>query len=174
MSQLTVLHFPDPRLRNKAQPVAVVNSEIQQLVDDMLETMYADQGIGLAAIQVGVSWRVIVMDIPKEHYAGKYEVEFPLALINAEIIEHRGTVISQEGCLSVPGEYVEVKRHEWVKVRFLNREGQEQTLEADELLAFCIQHEIDHLNGILVIDYLSKLKQQRILKRLEKQQRISM
>lgn len=165
MSILQILHYPDPKLRNKALEVTEINEEIQQLVNDMQETMYDDGGIGLAAIQVNIKKRVIVMDLSEE----KNE---PMCLINPKILETGGKEKMQEGCLSVPGYYDYVERAEWIKCRYLDLEGNEQIIEADGLLAVCIQHEIDHLDGKLFIDYLSPLKQNRLKKKLEKQEKI--
>jgi len=167
MAILTILHFPDPRLRNKAQPVVVVDESVRQLVSDMLETMYAAPGIGLAAIQVNVPKRVIVVDISEERNQ-------PVCLINPKIQERRGTVETEEGCLSVPGIYENVRRSEWIKVSAQSPSGEPFALETDGLLAVCIQHEMDHLEGKLFVDYLSELKRQRIRKKSEKRQRETM
>ena len=164
MATLEILHFPDPRLRTRAKSVATVDDQLRRLVDDMLETMYAAPGIGLAATQVNVHKRVIVIDLSKEQ-------DQPLVLINPEIVEQRGVEEMEEGCLSVPGVYERVERADQIRVRALGRDGQAFDLEADGLLAVCIQHEIDHLNGKLFVDYLSQLKRQRIRKKLEKQRR---
>ena len=164
MSTLEILTFPDARLRNNAKPVAQVNDEIRRIVDDMFETMYAAPGIGLAAIQVNVPLRIIVIDVSESHDA-------PLCLINPEIVERRGEEQMEEGCLSVPGYYEPVTRAEWIRVRALDRDGEPFELEQDGLLAVCIQHEIDHLDGKLFVDYLSSLKRQRIRKKLERDQR---
>ena len=161
MAILNVLHFPDPRLRNKAKPVNGVDGAVKRLVDDMFDTMYDAPGIGLAATQVDIAKRVVVIDISEDK-------DQPLALINPEIIERDGVEEYEEGCLSVPGIYDKVTRAETVKVRALNRDGEEFELEADGLLAICIQHEIDHLDGKLFVDYLSPLKRERIRKKLEK------
>jgi peptide deformylase len=161
MSILNILHFPDPRLRNKAARVEVVDAQIRTLVDDMLETMYQAPGIGLAAVQVNVLKRVIVIDISEEKNQ-------PLCLINPEILQSSGEEIMEEGCLSVPGIYENVKRAERITVRALNREGEAFELEVDGLLAVCIQHEMDHLEGKLFVDYLSEMKRKRIQKKLEK------
>jgi peptide deformylase len=162
MAILDILHFPDPRLRIKAKPVDVVDDDIRRLVDDMFETMYHAPGIGLAATQVNVHKRVIVIDVSDEK-------DQPLVLINPEILEDHGLEEMQEGCLSVPDYFDNVQRSDWVRVRALDRDGQEFELETDGLLAVCIQHEIDHLNGKLFVDYLSELKRKRIRKKLEKQ-----
>ena len=164
MSQLTILHFPDPRLRTRARPVTAVTAEIQQLAADMLETMYAAPGIGLAATQVGVDQRVIVVDVSEM-------TNEPRVLINPEILSCSGTESMQEGCLSLPGVFEEVERAERIRVRALDRDGRPLEFDADGLLAVCIQHEIDHLNGKLFVDYLSELKRRRIRRKLEKEQR---
>ncbi|MEE8428142.1 MAG: peptide deformylase [Gammaproteobacteria bacterium] len=165
MSLLTVLEFPDPRLRNKAKPVSQIDEGIRQLLDDMFETMYAAPGIGLAATQVNVARRVLVVDISEDK-------DQPMCFINPEILEQRGAQEMEEGCLSVPGVYEQVSRAEYIKVRALDRDGKPFELETNGLLAVCIQHEIDHLNGKLFVDYLSVIKRQRIRKRLEKQHRL--
>ena len=167
MSRLTILEFPDPRLRRVAKPVDEVTENERRLATDMLETMYEARGIGLAATQVNQGVRVVVMDLSED----KSE---PRVFINPEIIERDGSQNCEEGCLSVPGIYAEVKRAERVKVRALDRDGNPFELEADGLLAVCIQHEIDHLDGKLFVDYLSSLKRQRIKKKLEKQRRQTM
>jgi peptide deformylase len=166
MALLEILHFPDPRLRNLARPVAEVDDALRQLVDDMFETMYAAPGIGLAATQVNVAKRIVVIDISEDKTQ-------PLCLINPEIIEKHGVEEMEEGCLSVPGVYDVVQRAERIRVRALDREGQVFETETDGLLAVCIQHEIDHLDGKLFVDYLSQLKRTRIRKKLEKEQRQS-
>lgn len=163
MAILNILHFPDERLRRKASPVEKVDDDVRQLVSNMFETMYDAPGIGLAAIQVNVPSRVIVVDISED----KSE---PLALINPEIIRLDGVEEMDEGCLSVPGIFEKVKRADSITVKALNPEGEEFQLDADGLLAVCIQHEIDHLDGKLFIDYLSELKRQRIRKKMVKQQ----
>jgi peptide deformylase len=164
MAKLPILTFPNPRLRNRAKPVGAIDAKVRQLVDDMFETMYAAPGIGLAAIQVDVPLRIIVIDISEQH-------DSPLCLINPEILEQTGDEQMEEGCLSVPGFYETVSRAERVRVRALDRDGQAFELDTDGLLAVCIQHEIDHLDGKLFVDYLSSLKRQRIRRRLEKEQR---
>lgn len=161
MAILEILHHPDPRLRKKATPVAAVDASTRELMDNMLETMYAAKGIGLAATQVNVQQRVVVIDLSEEKDA-------PLFLINAEILHKEGQIEHEEGCLSVPEYYEKVTRAERVKVRALGRDGQSFELEADGLLAVCIQHELDHLDGKLFVDYLSQLKQQRVRKKMEK------
>lgn len=164
MAKLTILEFPDPRLRTKATPVSVVDDSLRALIDDMFETMYAAPGIGLAATQVNVHKRLLVLDVSSD----KSE---PLVLINPEILEKDGVIASDEGCLSVPGYYEEVERAEHIRVRFLDRQGVAQEMEAEGLLAVCIQHEIDHLDGKLFVDYLSEAKRQRIRKKLQKGRR---
>ena len=162
MTILNILHFPDPRLRNKAKPVVRVDDALRKLVDDMFETMYAAPGIGLAATQVNVAQRVVVIDVTAEKTQ-------PLCFINPEILERSGEEEMEEGCLSVPGYYDVVRRAERVKVRALDRDGQSFEIDTDGLLAVCIQHEIDHLDGKLFVDYLSELKRQRLRKKIEKQ-----
>ncbi|MBT8120811.1 MAG: peptide deformylase [Gammaproteobacteria bacterium] len=164
MAILDILHYPDKRLRTVAKPVETVDASIKKLVDDMFETMYVAPGIGLAATQVNVHKQVIVIDISEEKNQ-------PLCLINPQIIAEEGTESCDEGCLSVPDIYETIKRSEKVTVKALDQNGDEYTLQADELLAVCIQHEMDHLKGKLFVDYLSPLKQQRIKKRLLKHQR---
>lgn len=161
MGILKILEFPDKRLRIKAKPVEVVDERIRMLVDDMLETMYQAKGVGLAATQVNVHQRVIVIDVSEEK-------NDPLFLINPEIVEKDGVEESEEGCLSVPGFYEKVTRAEHIRVTALNRAGETFQIEARELLAVCIQHEIDHLEGKLFVDYISPLKRNRIQKKLEK------
>lgn len=158
---LNVLEYPDKRLRTKAREVAVVDGKIKALVDDMLETMYEYKGVGLAATQIDVHQRVIVIDISEE----KNE---PLCLINPEIIVKTGIEESEEGCLSVPGFFENVERAEKVTIKALDREGKAFEMDADELLAVCIQHEMDHLLGKLFVDYISPLKRHRIKAKLEK------
>jgi peptide deformylase len=164
MATLKILEFPDPRLRKKALRVETVDDSLRQLSDDMLETMYAAPGIGLAATQVDVHRRMLVIDVSQEKNA-------PLVLINPEIVLRDGAEISEEGCLSVPGYYEEVERAEHILVRFLDRDGTAQQLECRGLLAVCVQHEMDHLDGKLFVDYLSEIKRRRLRKRLEKDRR---
>ncbi len=165
MAKLDVLHFPDTRLRIRAAPVGKVDDEIRQLVDDMLETMYAAPGIGLAATQVNVHRRVIVIDVSEDGTE-------PRVFINPEILEKDGVEQMQEGCLSVPDYYDYVERAQRVRVRALDRSGECFELEADGLLAICIQHEMDHLEGRLFVDYLSELKRKRLRRKLEKHARL--
>ena len=164
MTILDILHYPDKRLRTVAKPVEKVDDSIKKLVEDMFETMYLAPGIGLAATQVNVHQQIIVIDTSEDKSQ-------PLCLINPEIIAEEGTESCDEGCLSVPDVYETVERSEKVTIKALNENGDEYTLEAGELLAVCIQHEIDHLKGKLFVDYLSSLKLQRIKKRLLKTQR---
>lgn len=164
MAILDILHFPDTRLRNIAKPVAEVDDSVRRLIEDMFQTMYAAPGIGLAAIQVDDPRRVIVVDTTEDRSQ-------PLALVNPEILEREGVEEMDEGCLSVPGVYETVQRADRIRVRALDRDGNPLEMTADGLLAVCIQHEIDHLDGKLFVDYLSNLKRQRIRKKLEKEAR---
>ncbi len=164
MALLNILEYPDTRLRTKASPVPEVNAAVLKLVDDMFETMYAAPGIGLAATQVNVHQRIIVIDISEER-------DQPHVLINPQIERLSGEIETEEGCLSVPGFYEPVSRAEHIRVTTLDRNGDSQEFEAEGLLAVCIQHECDHLDGKLFVDYLSNLKRQRIRKKLEKLQR---
>lgn len=167
MALLPILHYPDERLHTVAAPVEVINDEIRQLVRDMAETMYAAPGIGLAATQVNVHRQILVIDISETH-------DQLVVLINPEILESRGEAECEEGCLSVPGIYETVTRAEWIKVRALDRDGQPFDLETSGLLAVCVQHEMDHLKGKVFVEYLSRLKQTRILAKLKKQQHRAM
>lgn len=164
MAKLKILEFPDSRLRTKATPVEVVSDELRTLISDMFETMYAAPGIGLAATQVNVHKRLLVADISPDNTE-------PYVLINPEILEKDGVIVTDEGCLSVPGFYEAVERAEHIKVRFIDRDEIEIEMEANGLLAVCIQHEVDHLDGKLFVDYLSEAKRQRIRKKLEKDRR---
>ena len=164
MAILDILHFPDPRLRTIAQPVTEVDAAVRQLIENMFDTMYSAPGIGLAATQVNVSKRIVVIDISEDK-------EQPLSLINPEILEMSGVEEMEEGCLSVPGVYETVQRADQVRVRALGRDSRPFELETGGLLAVCIQHEIDHLDGKLFVDYLSQLKRTRIRRKLEKHQR---
>lgn len=166
MALLPILHFPDPRLHTKAKPVTRVDDRIRQLIKDMAETMYEAPGIGLAATQVNVHERVIVMDVSEDRNDLR-------SLINPEILERDGEQIGEEGCLSVPGVFDKVKRAEHVKVRALNEQGEPFEMEAEGLLAVCVQHEIDHLEGKVFVEYLSLLKQGRIKNKLAKLARIT-
>lgn len=164
MAKLTILEFPDARLRTVAKPVEQVDDALRALVDDMFETMYAAPGIGLAATQVDVHLRLLVLDVSEDHSR-------PMVFINPEILEADGHQVYQEGCLSVPGIYADVKRANRVRVKALDRDGKPFELEADGLLAVCIQHEMDHLAGKVFVDYLSPLKREQVRKKLAKQQR---
>ena len=164
MAILDILVYPDPRLRTIAQPVKAVDDRIRTLIKDMIETMHDAQGIGLAATQVNVHEQVIVMQIPEDQ-------EEPRVLINPTIIERDGETIHDEGCLSVPEYYAPVKRAESIKITALDSQGEIYELEADDLLAICIQHEMDHLQGKVFVDYLSRLKQDRVRKKLLKRAR---
>jgi peptide deformylase len=164
MAVRPILILPDPRLRLVSKPVAKVDAEVRKLVDDMFETMYGAPGIGLAAIQVGVEKRVVTMDLAK-----KDEPRNPKVYINPELVwasEERATY--EEGCLSIPEYYEEVERPAQVRVRYTDLTGNEQEVEANGLLATCLQHEIDHLNGVLFIDHISKLKRSRVIKKFSK------
>jgi peptide deformylase len=164
MALLQILEFPDPRLRTRAQPVTQVDAALRTLIDDMFETMYAAPGIGLAATQVNVAKRLLVIDISEQRNE-------PLVLINPDVVAREGVEETEEGCLSVPGVFDKVTRAERIRVRGLDRDGKPLDFEADGLLAVCIQHEIDHLDGKLFVDYLSELKRTRIRKKLEKERK---
>lgn len=164
MAILKILEFPDPRLRKKAVPVDAVDDDLRRLIDDMFETMYAAPGIGLAATQVDVHRRLLVADV-------SVDKDSPRVLVNPEILAKDGVAVTEEGCLSVPGYYEEVERAWHVKVRYLDRDGAAREEDLEGLLAVCVQHEIDHLDGKLFVDYLSEAKRQRIRKRLEKERR---
>lgn len=164
MAILNIIEFPDPRLRTLAKAVEEVDEGIRQLAADMLETMYTAPGIGLAATQVNVHQQVLVLDVSDER-------DQPMVFINPEILVKDGFQTYEEGCLSVPGIYAEVQRAEEIRVRALNEKGESFELEAHGLLAICIQHEMDHLQGKLFVDYLSPLKRQRVKKKLEKQRK---
>ena len=164
MAILQIIHYPDPRLHKVAAPVAAVDESILKLARDMAETMYAAPGVGLAATQVDVHKQVIVIDISEAH-------DQLLVLINPKIVDSRGKADCEEGCLSVPGIFEKVSRAEWVKVRALNIDGKTFEIESDGLLSVCMQHEMDHLKGKVFVEYLSQLKQKRIVGKLKKQQR---
>lgn len=167
MAILPVLRFPDERLRTKAEEVTEVNDDIRKIVDDMFETMYAENGVGLAATQVDIHKRIIVIDVSEDK-------EQTYTLINPEFIEKSDeTMINEEGCLSVPTCYAKVDRSVNVKISALDRNGERFELDGEELLSICIQHEIDHLNGVLFVDYLSPLKRKRIQAKLEKEARLA-
>ena len=165
MATLTVLRFPDERLRTVAKPITMVDETISQLIKDMFETMYDENGVGLAATQVNQHLRLFIADVSEKR-------DEPLVFINPEIIDKQGSVIHEEGCLSLPQCYAKVERAEQVTVRALNKEGETFEHTADGLMAICIQHELDHLNGKLFVDYLSPLKRDRIKKKLEKEARL--
>jgi len=164
MSVLSILEFPDPRLRTKAEPVRMFDAELKQFVADMLETMYAANGVGLAATQVNVHQRVLVADMSDERNQ-------PLTLINPEIVQKDGSQVYQEGCLSFPGIYADVTRALQVKVKAQDVDGNEIVVEVEGPLAVCVQHEMDHLAGKVFVDYLSPLKRNLLLKRMEKQRK---
>ncbi len=164
MALLEILRYPDSRLRNRAKPVDTIDAETRQLVDDMFETMYKASGIGLAATQVNSTKRLLVLDLSENH-------DDPLCLINPEILSREGEAKEEEGCLSVPGIYEPVKRATHIRVKALDRDGNPIELELEGLPAVCVQHEIDHLDGKLFIDHLSRLKSTRIRKKLEKEAR---
>ncbi|HUH31655.1 MAG TPA: peptide deformylase [Rhodanobacter sp.] len=164
MSMLSILEFPDPRLRLHAAPVTVFDARLKQLGADMLQTMYAAKGVGLAAIQVNVQQRVLVADMSDERTQ-------PLILVNARVVEKSGSQVYQEGCLSFPGMFADVTRALSIKVAAQDLAGKDLSLEVEGPLAVCIQHEIDHLDGKMFVDYLSSLKRTLLLKRLEKQRR---
>ena len=164
MTMLTILEFPDPRLRTKAQPVSAFDQPLKDLIEAMFATMYAAPGIGLAATQVNVHRQLLVLDVSEEKNQ-------PLALINPRIVASEGSQVYQEGCLSVPGIFADVERADRITVEAQDRDGQPLTLHADGLLAVCIQHEMDHLVGKLFVDYLSPLKREMVRKKLEKQRR---
>lgn len=164
MAVLEVLHFPDERLRNKAIPVENINSEVKEIATNMLETMYAENGIGLAATQVNIQTRIVVIDLSEEK-------DEPLVLINPEITKFEGKETMREGCLSVPDYFDIVERAENIEFNYKSLENKLVTTSTNGLLAVCVQHEIDHLNGKLFIDYLSPLKRQRLKKKIEKQEK---
>jgi peptide deformylase len=164
MALLPILRYPDERLHKVAEPVQSVNDEIRRLIEDMADTMYAAPGVGLAATQVDVHKQIIVIDVSEAH-------DNLLVLINPQIMERKGDSELEEGCLSVPGIYDRIPRAKWIKVAALDRTGKRFELEADGLLSVCIQHEMDHLKGIVFVEYLSRLKQTRILSKLRKQEK---
>jgi peptide deformylase len=164
MTKLTILEFPDPRLRTRATPVEVVDDALRAFIDDMFETMYAAPGIGLAATQVDYHQRLLVADVTGDRSG-------PHVLINPRILEKDGVAVTEEGCLSVPCYFEEVERASHIRVAFLDRDGEAVEMEAEGLLAVCIQHEMDHLDGKLFVDYLSEAKRSRIRKRLERDRR---
>ncbi|MEH6515634.1 MAG: peptide deformylase [Halioglobus sp.] len=165
MAVLNILEFPDPRLRTKARPVSTVSDKTRSLIDDMFETMYQAPGIGLAATQVDIHERLLVIDVSEDHSEPRVFINPMVKILDPELGEY------DEGCLSVPGFYETVNRPQRIEVTALDRNGEEFTEELDGLLAICLQHEIDHLEGKLFVDYISPLKRQRIRKKLEKLQR---
>ena len=166
MTILKILEFPDPNLRITASPIDTVNDELQKIIDDMFETMYAAPGIGLAATQVDIHKRLLVTDISAEKNQ-------PYVMINPEVIKNEGNINSNEGCLSIPGYQDDVERYETILIKYLDRLGVSNEEELNGLLAICVQHEIDHLNGKLFIDYLSEAKRQKIRKLIHKQEKYS-
>jgi peptide deformylase len=164
MTKLAILEYPDPRLRTKAEPIRTVDDAVRKLVDDMLETMYAARGVGLSATQVDVHRRLLVLDVSDTR-------DQPLVFINPEIVSAEGRTPGEEGCLSVPGIYDKVERAERIRVRALDRNGESFEMDAEGMLAICIQHEMDHLEGKLFVDYLSELKRQLIRRRLQKERK---
>ena len=169
MTVLKLYEYPDAVLKQKSQRVEKVDVEVQKILDDMLETMYASAGVGLAAPQVGLLKRIVVIDVEQEEDGDDYKAGRPLFLINPEIVwRSEDKVCGEEGCLSVPKQRAEVERNAKVRVKYTDYNGQEQEIEGDGLLAVCLQHEIDHLDGILYIDRISRLKRQMLLKKLNK------
>ncbi len=166
MALLPILEFPDPRLRTVAKPIAQVDDTLRQFIDDMFETMYEAPGIGLAATQVNFHQQLLVLDVSEDKSQ-------PLVFINPEIVKSEGSQIYQEGCLSVPGIFADVKRSDRITVKALDKHGKPFEIEADGLLAVCIQHEIDHLLGKVFVDYLSPLKRELVRKKLAKQRKLS-
>ena len=166
MTILKILEFPDPKLRITASPIDTVNDELQKIIDDMFETMYAAPGIGLAATQVDIHKRLLVTDISAEKNQ-------PYVMINPKVIKKEGNINSNEGCLSIPGYQDDVERYETILIKYLDRLGVSHEEELNGLLAICVQHEIDHLNGKLFIDYLSEAKRQKIRKLIHKQEKYS-
>jgi len=164
MTRLTILEYPDPRLRTRARPVTQIDAAMRRLIDDMFETMYAAPGVGLAAPQVDFHQRLLVLDVSEQK-------DTPLVLINPEILSRGELCMSEEGCLSVPGYYEPVQRARTVRVRAQDRDGKTFEMDCEDLLAVCVQHEMDHLEGKLFVDYISELKRTRIRKKLEKDQR---
>jgi peptide deformylase len=164
MTKLVILEYPDPRLRTKATPVAVFDEALRRLADDLLETMYAAKGVGLAASQVDVHKRLLVLDVSETR-------DQPLVLINPQILSAEGRAPGEEGCLSLPGIYDKLERAARIRVRALDRDGKPFEIDAEGMLAVCIQHEMDHLEGKLFVDYLSELKRQLIRRRLQKERK---
>jgi peptide deformylase len=172
MAILPIVEVPDPLLRQISTPVETVDDGVRKLVSDMFETMYAAPGIGLAAIQVGVPKRILVIDLQEPEEEGGEAVKRPLVFINPEILDHSDRDVPySEGCLSIPDQYAEVDRPDLIRARWLDEKGVQHEEEIDGLLAVCLQHEMDHLNGILFIDHLSRLKREMVLKKLAKQRK---
>jgi len=172
MAILPIVEVPDPRLRQISTPVEKVDDEVRALIADMFETMYAAPGIGLAAIQVGVPKRILVIDLQEPEVEGGEPVKAPRVFINPEIVQHSDQDVPYlEGCLSVPDQYAEVERPDRIRARWLDEHGQAHEEQLDGLLAVCLQHEMDHLEGILFIDHLSRLKREMVLKKLAKMRR---
>lgn len=165
MAKLTILEFPDPRLRTVAKPIDQVDAELGQLIEDMFETMYDAPGIGLAATQVNVHRQLLILDVSEDQSR-------PMVFINPQIVAHEGSQTYQEGCLSVPGIFADVKRYDRITVQALDRNGQAFETVADGLLAVCIQHEMDHLAGKVFVDYLTPLKREMVMKKLAKQKKL--
>ncbi|MBK7284191.1 MAG: peptide deformylase [Sphingomonadales bacterium] len=174
MAILPIIEAPDPRLKTVSTPVEAFDEALQVLIDDMLETMYDAPGIGLAAIQVGVPKRLLVMDLQEKNEETGATIREPRVFINPEILQTSEEMsVYNEGCLSVPDQYADVERPKTVRARWLDRDGKRHEQELDEMLATCLQHEMDHLEGILFIDHLSKLKRDMVLKKLQKARRLA-
>ncbi|GLI97618.1 peptide deformylase [Sphingobium sp. BS19] len=172
MAILPIIETPDPRLRTISTPVELIDADLQRLIDDMFETMYDAPGIGLAAIQVGVPKRVLVMDLQEPEEEGGEPVKRPMVFINPQIIEGSDDIsIYQEGCLSVPDQYADVERPASIRASWMDRDGRIREEQLEGLLATCLQHEMDHLEGVLFIDHLSRLKREMVLKKLAKQRK---
>lgn len=174
MAILPILEAPDPRLKTVSTPVETFDDALQTLIDDMFETMYAAPGIGLAAIQVGVPKRLLVIDLQEKNEETGATIREPRVFINPEVLEtSEEMTVYNEGCLSVPDQYADVERPAKIRARWLDREGKRHEQDLDEMLATCLQHEMDHLEGILFIDHLSKLKRDMVLKKLQKARRLA-
>ncbi|CAH0350139.1 MAG: peptide deformylase [Sphingobium sp.] len=172
MAILPIIETPDPRLRTISTPVELIDADLQRLMDDMFETMYDAPGIGLAAIQVGVPKRVLVMDLQEPEEEGGEPVKRPMVFINPQILEGSDDIsIYQEGCLSVPDQYADVERPASIRASWMDRDGRIREEQLEGLLATCLQHEMDHLEGVLFIDHLSRLKREMVLKKLAKQRK---
>ncbi|MES1985948.1 MAG: peptide deformylase [Pseudomonadota bacterium] len=172
MAILPIIETPDPRLRTISTPVELIDADLQRLIDDMFETMYDAPGIGLAAIQVGVPKRVLVMDLQEPEEEGGEPVKRPMVFINPQILEGSDDIsIYQEGCLSVPDQYADVERPASIRASWMDRDGRIREEQLEGLLATCLQHEMDHLEGVLFIDHLSRLKREMVLKKLAKQRK---